>query len=392
MLGSQSGSFRRVIACIVGVACSLLVFSPSVLAEERYALLIGINSYGSNASEIPALRYAVNDVTALKGALESHGYNVIDLVDHNATRANILRKLYTLATDLEEDDMFLLYFAGHGLRNKRLNNETYWLTHLVYLEHMDVEGIRLSHLLDYVRDIPAEQKLVILDHCFSGDIVNDPTNIEPDPLRDGMGSPKIKIDTRGALLREEWRTTVEDSAKGMAILAAAREGALELESEEHGVMTAALLGALTSNKADEQGNNDGQLSLVEMIDFVDGEVTRLAQGAGFDQQMDDFSQGSNLSDWIIANALPVNNCQDAQVKKDEYSVKLSSWVSNGWIEIDVELKCRRALSSWINEVCNDDPMGETDRTVIDAARLRLDSSSSFQKELAESLGSAVGGL
>lgn len=90
----------------------------SVGTFQRRALLIGINGYSQNP-----LDGCLNDVHAFHRVLTKHyGFFSNDttiITDHTPqlpTRANILRALWELARDTEENDCLVVYYAGHGTR------------------------------------------------------------------------------------------------------------------------------------------------------------------------------------------------------------------------------------------------------------------------------------
>src|SRR5437899_2791373 len=281
----------------VGIACQASPAAAQVPQERKFALLIGVNDY-RHPAQIPSLDYAVNDVTALAKELrDNQHYDVTVVWKDDAIRATIVDELYKFALRLRESDTFLLYFAGHGVRNTVLNQKTYWLTYDAHLDTLDSQGIRLEHLLDYVRDIKARKKLIILDHCFSGDVVTSLAGIgsattdsaaattttppaSPPPAEAAAtasangGSAPGRDPQTGALRIEAGRYVIPVNEYqqqihldgGLIIIAAARGLAYELKSQEHGAFTAALLDACHSRAADK--NNDAKLSLDELMRFA----------------------------------------------------------------------------------------------------------------------------
>jgi hypothetical protein len=97
------------------------------------------------------------------------------LTESAAGRADVIRELNWYARKLDSDDEFVLFYSGHGVRNPEINTQGYWVTYGAGISTLDATAIRLSHLMDYVREIKAGKKLVLLDHCFSGDVVSTPT-------------------------------------------------------------------------------------------------------------------------------------------------------------------------------------------------------------------------
>ena len=86
-----------------------------------YALVIGINDYAQyNKLETPK-----DDATAVAKTLrEGYGFSVEQLSD--ATRDQILGALDHYRGSLGENDSLLVYFAGHGFNDTKINR-AYWL-------------------------------------------------------------------------------------------------------------------------------------------------------------------------------------------------------------------------------------------------------------------------
>ena len=82
-------------------------------SRERYALLIGINHYGSGQD----LSGCLNDVAAFRSMLNEQGYRqecVRTLTDEVASRAQVLQNIRWLVKDRQPDDYLFLHFSGHG--------------------------------------------------------------------------------------------------------------------------------------------------------------------------------------------------------------------------------------------------------------------------------------
>jgi uncharacterized caspase-like protein len=189
------------LAVLLAVAAA---FVPPAAAQDdepkKYALLIGINDYTFRDTQIASLAYATLDARAMKRILEDKGYKTVDLIDDEAERDRIVGHLSRIGAVARKNDTFLLYFAGHGVRSKVGKTPTYWLTYDADTRRLDVKGIRLSHLLDYVADIKADRKMVILDHCFSGDVdLKVGTTTDPSRSVDDVTSATIIPAARPAI-------------------------------------------------------------------------------------------------------------------------------------------------------------------------------------------------
>ena len=116
---------------------------------KKYALLIGMNTYSNGfiTGKVPELRWAVDDAKALAVALTDLGYDTTIIPKTEATRRRIIEALNYFATKATENDSFILYYAGHGVRNKIINEKTYWLTWDSELESLDPSGLRGARII-----------------------------------------------------------------------------------------------------------------------------------------------------------------------------------------------------------------------------------------------------
>lgn len=95
---------------------------------NKYALCIGISDYEGTDSD---LTYCDDDAYDWINYLQSEGYQIISLLNNQATHANILAALQQLA-DLEDaDDMVAVTYSGHGYYSREYR-ESCWVSHDLY--------------------------------------------------------------------------------------------------------------------------------------------------------------------------------------------------------------------------------------------------------------------
>lgn len=287
------------------IASTLLmtwVFSYAQEAPKNYALVIGINEYVASMEGVNVLKYAVDDAEEVQEVLEDLRYEVVPLIGPIARRESIITELVRLAGRTREQDSVLIYFAGHGVRNKLGNGEhSYWLTYDSTLARLEIEGLRLTHLLDYVNDIPAGKKLLVLDHCHSGRVSFRGSGSSGG--RAGTGAPFV--DRNLFFSGNEFASEVETAvARGLVVVGAASKEAYEFDDLGHGLLTHLFLEALISDKADE--NNNGKLTVNELRQYLITEVTEEAAARDIVQEPIEIMRGANLN-WDIATVIPLKN-------------------------------------------------------------------------------------
>jgi hypothetical protein len=343
------------------IVALLLLIAAAPASAANYALLIGINDYDRTTIKqgVVALQFAAQDALALRDLLKAKDFQVTMLDNRNARAEFILEEFRHLRETIKPEDSFLLFFAGHGVRDPS-NGQTYWLTYDTNLENLDRNGIRLAHLLDFVRDIRASKKLVLLDHCFSGDVIEDvaaavngtPAPAAPDGGRNIPARPREKVidaATRGIVATTAINTEIEENAAGLVVLAAARHVAFESPTLSHGVFTEALIRAFETHRADAGDPGDQLLGVTELIAFVTSEVKAIGQSIGVNQQVMQVTNATNIGEWTVAKLPPLS--ADAAEQRDSYLRKLASWRNRpeggSWISVAAVTICRDVLDAWV---------------------------------------------
>ena len=237
----------------------------AALQPRRVALLIGVDRY--DAPLFPPLRYAGSDARALAETLGSEqggGFERIVLLDEprETTRAAILRAVRGLQADLLPNDLFVLYFSGHGTMVETAGGEGrhYLLPSDAQPGDLVSTAIDLGVLEDFFGDVAAQRKALVVDACFHGEgkSVLDP-DLAPriDELLATVPAPSPRgLDAGEALLfaSSPGRPAFEDDALG------------------HGVYTHFLLQSLTWARPDADRDGDGLVTAWEAHDYARGRV------------------------------------------------------------------------------------------------------------------------
>jgi uncharacterized caspase-like protein len=126
-----------------------------------HALIISNSAY----SELPELRTPTNDGRTLSKLLRNeYGFHVTTL--YNATRAEIIRALTLLRTQLTEKDNLLIFYAGHGWLDTEAD-AGYWLP-VDASKHDPVNWISNATVTSTLKALRAKHVLVVADSCYSG--------------------------------------------------------------------------------------------------------------------------------------------------------------------------------------------------------------------------------
>jgi len=253
-----------------------------------YILAIGVNAYSNSQYN---LKYAVADATAFGEEVRRQQQQiakydhveVAPLLDHEATKINILRALKRLAgiegaaapdapaalerlKATQPEDAVFIYFAGHGTAQ---GQRFYLLPHdLGYAgERTKLDALGLQIILEHgisdeeleraVEGIDADKFLMVIDACNSGQA------LEAEEQRRGP------MNSRGlAQLAYE---------KGMYILTAAQsyQAAQEASQLGHGLLTFALVEEGLKQGAADSDPKDGQVWVREWFDYASTRVPNI---------------------------------------------------------------------------------------------------------------------
>ncbi len=105
-----------------------LLFCGSLQAQNKFALVVGINKYFDAPGKLNAhsLRGSVNDGLSIQRMLQNrYGFsatNIETLFDEKATKTNMLYKVRSILLKCKPGDVFVFYYSGHGIWMKNAEN------------------------------------------------------------------------------------------------------------------------------------------------------------------------------------------------------------------------------------------------------------------------------
>ena len=237
---------------------SISLFLKDAISERPslYMLAIGINKYRDRALW---LNYYVPDDRALSELIAHSGKSlfqnvkVVTLYDRDATEEGISAAFKNLGKEVKTNDLFILYMAGHGITQDGKYHFIPW--DFIYKNEDSVRNnsINQDKLQNLLAMIPAMKSIILLDTCNSGSFT--------------------KLAARG--MSEKTAIAKLTRATGRATIVASSDTQVALEGYKgHGVFTYALLEGI-KGKADTNGNNNGEISINELAEYVSEEVPRI---------------------------------------------------------------------------------------------------------------------
>ncbi|MBI4635417.1 MAG: caspase family protein [Candidatus Rokubacteria bacterium] len=252
--------------------------APPVIARERWAVVVGVGRYES--PRIPGLRYTVPDAEAiyqvLTGPAGFKKENVLLLTDKTERRPTLRNIKYALGTFLarsaKKDDTVVIFFAGHGAPEVDLRGiERDGLAKYLVPQDADPDdlyatALPMEELQTVFSRIEAERMVVFLDACYSG----------------AAGGRTFSAGRTRATDLDDLFLERLTRAKGRAVITASRPAEVSIELTElgHGVFTYYLVEGL---RGAADLNRDGIVSLQELYEYLEQQVTRKARSVGGNQ-------------------------------------------------------------------------------------------------------------
>jgi hypothetical protein len=252
--------------------------APVAPTRNRWAVVVGVGRYES--PDIPRLRYTVPDAEAVyqvltgpAGFKPEHVLLLTDRTEKKPTYRNLKWALGTfLARSAQKDDTVVIFFAGHGAPEvdqrglERDGLAKYLVPSDADPDDLYSTALPMDELQTIFGRIEAERVVVFLDACYSGA---------------AGGRTFTSKKTRSAHLDDLFLERLT-RAKGRAIITASRPAEVSLELPElgHGLFTFYILQGL---KGAADLNRDGIVSLQELYEYVEQQVSQKSRAVGGNQ-------------------------------------------------------------------------------------------------------------
>jgi hypothetical protein len=152
-----------------GQAATFAEWGITKLPKYR-ALIIGVSEYTHASAGLRNLEQPVNDAQKLYDVLTTHyTFDPADVILlKNPTRGQIVDSLEQLAFKVKPDENLLVFYAGHGIFDKKLDIG-YWIPSDGE-EGRKSTFLANSELRNYLKGITSKHTLLISDACFGGSI------------------------------------------------------------------------------------------------------------------------------------------------------------------------------------------------------------------------------
>jgi uncharacterized caspase-like protein len=276
------GTVRQEVRTVIYDAAKVAATPPAAALaaplNERWAVVLGVGNYESAA--IPRLRYTVSDAEAVHQTLIGPaGFkkdNVLLLTDRSERKPTLRNIKWALGTFLgrsaKKDDTVVIFFAGHGAPEvdtrglERDGLAKYLIPSDADPEDLYSTALPMDELQTIFGRIEAERVVAFLDACYSG----------------AAGGRTFASKTTRAGSVDDLFLERLTRSKGRAIITASRPAEVSIELPElgHGIFSYFLVNGL---KGAADLNRDGIVSLQELYEYVEQQVTTKSRAVGGNQ-------------------------------------------------------------------------------------------------------------
>lgn len=230
-----------------------------------YLVTIGINKYKNPKYN---LNYAEADANGVENSIKKSSSGIFKTIvpynirNEKALKSNILAALDDIKKKSLEQDMLVVYYAGHGVMagESAADKEFYIVptdvTQLYGREDMlKDKAIAASSLKEYAQSINAQKQVFILDACQSAGALQAVTE-------------------RGAAEEKAIAQLARSTGTFWITSTGSSQFASEFEKLGHGIFTYALIEGI-NGKADT--NNDKKLTIRELSTYIENKVPELSE-------------------------------------------------------------------------------------------------------------------
>jgi uncharacterized caspase-like protein len=241
---------------------------------QRWAVIIGVSAYED--SRIPSLRYAARDAQVFYDWLVSPGggryapAKVKMLLDKNATNEKIKDALFNWLKQAIEEDVVVIYFAGHGSPESPDSAQNlYLLPYNAKYDNIAVTGFPMWDIETALkRFIKARRVIIIADACHAAGVgqafdvaVRADRGLQVNQINSGLQN-------------------LTEIGEGVCVISASRDKEFSQEGREwgggHGVFSYYLLEGL---KGAADFDKSGSVSVGEITVYVSQQVRRATRNA-----------------------------------------------------------------------------------------------------------------
>lgn len=228
-----------------------LQYVGEIPKPKLHLFSVGVSDYASPS--LTKLGYASKDAKDFVSTISSSDVSMYDqivtpvvITDASATKANIERGLATLTREVDQDDVVMLFFSGHGV----LDGDDAYFMSVDAVSGDPYTGVDFSLIRKNMTKMKDKKcrVLIFMDACYSGAMFN------------------AKSDLKSI-------TFAEHDIIGFYSSTASQTSA-EFSDDENGLFTKALIEGLKGNAK----NQDGEITTIGLQKFISDYVNEQTSG------------------------------------------------------------------------------------------------------------------
>ncbi len=263
---------------------SILVKSETRVVEpDLYFVGIGASEYQDTAFNLNYASKDIQDVTKLLTKSKAFNNVYARTFVNQQIQQDSLKEMETLLAQATVNDVVILYYAGHGVLNSKLD---YYLgSYNMDFANPEGAGISYDNLEELMMNCKSRQKLIFLDACHSGEIDKEALKI----VKDTVQETDVQFRTAGVSVESKETLNTIEAAKmifadlkantGITVISSAggTEYAIESDKWKNGVFTYSLIHGLKDKKSGLDSKNP--VTVFDLLRYLKQEVTRLTAGS-----------------------------------------------------------------------------------------------------------------
>ncbi len=221
----------------------------------KIALLIGVSHYQAGLSPLPG---ALKDIEAMRRVLQHPDLGNFDEVKTlpNPEPLQMQEAIETLLSDRSKDDLAVLFFSGHGVKDDR--GRLYFATRLTRKnskgELVKATAVPAGFVQDIMSNSRCKRQVIILDCCFSGAFAEGMTAKD-----DGTVNVQTQLGGEGRVVLTSSTST---------------QYSFEQQGADLSVYTRYIVEGIETGAAD--ADSDGVISVEELHDYAYRKVQETA--------------------------------------------------------------------------------------------------------------------
>lgn len=229
-----------------------IIKSTETIQGNRYALIIGNSTYSEKA--LPSLNSSEIDGKLFSDILRDPKIGAFSQVTTliNKDSHTVLKAIEDFFQNRQKEDLLLLYFSGHGVKNKL--GQLFLATQNTDINFIRSTGVSSNFIKENMDSSSSQRQILILDCCYSGAIVT------------GAKSKNIIGQSANSI------SAFQSSGFGRVIIAASEAMQLAFDGEgteghpENSLFTKHLIEGLKTGQADT--DNDGLVDVEELYQYA----------------------------------------------------------------------------------------------------------------------------